>query len=143
MTTYPPASAALRWNIQNSALHVLARTGTPTSLVRYEDVVRDPELVLREAATFAGVPLSDEALRFLSGGDGDGRHADLSAAHTVSGNRVRFLSGRVPIRQDDAWQAAMSAGQRRTVTALTLPLLSRYGYVRSGGWLARNRLRAS
>jgi hypothetical protein len=143
MTTYPPASAALRWNIQNSALHVLARTGTPTSLVRYEDVVRDPGLVLREVAAFAGVPLSDEALRFLSGGDGDGRHADLSAAHTVSGNRVRFLSGRVPIRQDDAWQAAMSAGQRCTVTALTLPLLSRYGYVRSGGWLARKRLRAS
>jgi hypothetical protein len=121
---------------------VLARTGTPTSLVRYEDVVRDPELVLREVAAFAGVPLSDEALRFLGDGDGHGRHADLGAAHTVSGNRVRFLSGRVPIRQDDAWQAAMHAGQRRTVTALTFPLLGRYGYVGGGGWLAQKRLRA-
>ena len=139
MTKYPPASAALRWNIQNSALHVLARTGTPTALVRYEDMVRDPESVLREAAAFAGVPVSDEPLRFLSG-DGVGHHADLgAAAHTVSGNRVRFLSGRVPIRRDDAWQAAMPAGQRRTVTALTLPLLGRYGYVRGGGWLAQKR----
>jgi hypothetical protein len=139
MTKYPPASAALRWNIQNSALHVLARTGTPTSLVRYEDMVRDPESVLREVAAFAGVPVSDEPLRFLSG-DGVGHHADLgAAAHTVSGNRVRFLSGRVPIRRDDAWQAAMSASQRRTVTALTLPLLGRYGYVRGGGRLAQKR----
>jgi hypothetical protein len=55
---------------------------------------------------------------------------------------VRFLNGRVPIRQDDAWQAAMPAGQRRAVTALTLPLLGRYGYVRGGGRLARKRLRA-
>jgi hypothetical protein len=139
MTKYPPVSAALRWNIQNSALHVLARTGTPTSLVRYEDMVRDPESVLREVAAFAGVPVSDEPLRFLSG-DGVGHHADLgAAAHTVSGNRVRFLSGRVPIRRDDAWQAAMPAGRRRTVTALTLPLLGRYGYVRGGGWLAQKR----
>jgi sulfotransferase family protein len=138
MTKYPPASAALRWNIQNSALHVLARTGTPTSLVRYEDVVRDPESALREVAAFVGVPVSDEALRFLGGGNGAGHHADLGAAHTVSGNPVRFLNGQVPIRQDDAWQAAMPAGQRRAVTALTLPLLGRYGYV-GGGRRAQKR----
>ena len=142
MTKYPPASAALRWNLQNSALHVLARNGTPTSLVRYEDVVRDPELVLREVAAFAGVPVSDEALRFLSGGNGVGHDAELGAAHTVSGNPVRFLSGRVPIRQDDAWLAAMPTGQRRAVTALTLPLLGRYGYV-GGGWRAQKRRCAS
>ena len=138
MTRYPPASAALRWNIQNGALHVLARTGPPTLLVRYEDVVRDPESALREVAAFAGVPVSDEALRFLGGGDGAGHHADLGAAHTVSGNPVRFLSGQVPIRQDDAWLAAMPTGQRRAVTALTLPLLGRYGYV-GGGWRAQKR----
>ena len=137
MTKYPPASAALRWNIQNSALHVLARTGPPTLLVRYEDVVRDPEPALREVAAFAGVPVSDEPLRFL-GGDGAGHHADLGAAHTVSGNPVRFLSGQVPIRRDDAWLAAMPTGQRRAVTALTLPLLGRYGYV-GGGWRAQKR----
>src|SRR5689334_6468389 len=136
MTKYPPASAALRWNIQNSALHALARTRTPTLLVRYEDMVRDPELVLREVAAFAGVPVSDEALRFLGGGNGAGHHAELGAAHTVSGNPVRFLSGRVPIHQDDAWLAAMPTRQRRAVTALTLPLLGRYGYV-GGGWRAQ------
>jgi sulfotransferase family protein len=141
MTTYPPASAAMRWNIQNGALHALAAKGVPTSLVRYEDLVRDPERVLREVATFAGIRLGDAALRFL--GDGAGRHADLGTAHTVSGNRLRFATGRIPIRQDEAWRAVMPAGQRRTVTVLTFPLLGRYGYVRSGGWLAQKRLRPS
>jgi hypothetical protein len=89
-------------------------------------------------AAFAGVPIGDEALRFLSGGNGVGHDAELGAAHTVSGNRVRFLSGRVPIRQDDAWLAAMPTGQRRAVTALTLPLLGRYGYV-GGGRRAQKR----
>jgi len=142
METYPPASSALRWNIQNGALQALASKGIPTSLVRYEDVIRDPERLLREVATFAGIHLGDTSLRFL-GGDSAGRHADLGIAHTVSGNRLRFATGRIPIRQDDAWQAAMPTGQRRAVTALTFPLLGRYGYVRSDRWLAQKRLRAS
>jgi hypothetical protein len=139
MTTYTPASAAMRWNIQNGALHALAGRGVPTSRVRYEDLVRDPERVLREVAAFAGIQLGDAPLRFL-GGDGADRHADLGTAHTVSGNRLRFVTGRIPIRQDDAWRAAMPAGQRRAVTALTFPLLGCYGYVRGGGWLAQKRV---
>ncbi len=42
---------------------------------------------------------------------------------------MRFTTGRVRVRQDDTWQAAMLASKRRTVTALTLPLLMRYGYL--------------
>jgi hypothetical protein len=55
--------------------------------------------------------------------------AELTATHTASGNPMRFATGRVRVRQDDTWQAAMLASKRRTVTALTLPLLMRYGYL--------------
>jgi hypothetical protein len=41
---------------------------------------------------------------------------------------MRFATGSVAIRPDDRWRTAMPAGQRRAVTALTLPLLARYGY---------------
>jgi hypothetical protein len=41
---------------------------------------------------------------------------------------MRFATGRIPIRMDDRWRAALPAAQRRRVTALTLPLLVRYGY---------------
>ena len=42
---------------------------------------------------------------------------------------MRFATGKVPIHSDDRWRAAMPAADRRTVTALTLPLLSHYGYI--------------
>jgi hypothetical protein len=128
MATYKPASAALRWNLQNSALQLLSQLGTPTLRVRYEDFVRAPAVTLSEIAAFAGLPSAPD-LGFL-GTDGPGRWwAELAATHTASGNPMRFTTGRVPIRYDATWQTAMLAGNRRTVTALTLPLLMRYGYL--------------
>ena len=129
MTRYSPATSAAQWNLQNGAMHLLARTGTPVLRVRYEDAARAPEATLRKIAAFAGLPAGGSALAFLGGADGD-RWAKLSTAHTASGNPMRFATGRIPIRQDENWRIAMPAGQRRMVTALTLPLLSRYGYAR-------------
>jgi hypothetical protein len=45
---------------------------------------------------------------------------------------MRFATGRIPIRADDEWRTAMSGAQRKTVAALTLPLLAHYGYLRRG-----------
>jgi len=131
MTTYAPTRAAGQWNAQNGALQLLARRGSSVLRVRYEDLVKDPELTLRRAATFAGVPAGDLSLPFLHAG-GDERYAELTTAHTASGNPMRFTTGRLGIRGDDRWRAAMPDGHRRTVTALTLPLLRRYGYVGPG-----------
>jgi hypothetical protein len=129
LVTHSPANAAARWNVQNASMHMLARTGTPVLRVRYEDLVRDPERAIRQIVTFAGMPGSTAALEFV-GADHSGRWADLNATHTASGHPTRFLTGRIRIRPDEAWRAAMPTGQRRTVTALTLPLLARYGYLR-------------
>jgi hypothetical protein len=128
MATYKPASAALRWNLQNSALQLLSQLGTPTLRVRYEDFVQDPAATLSEIAAFAGLPAGPD-FEFLAA-DGPGRwRAELAATHTASGNPMRFTTGQVPIRYDATWQTAMLTGNRRTVTALTLPLLMRYGYL--------------
>ncbi len=128
MSTYTPASAALRWNLQNSALQLLSQLGTPTLRVRYEDFTAAPAATLSRIAAFAGLPGGPE-FGFL-GTDRPGRWwAELGAAHTASGNPMRFTTGRIRIRHDDTWQTAMVAGNRRTVTTLTLPLLMRYGYV--------------
>jgi hypothetical protein len=43
---------------------------------------------------------------------------------------MRFRTGQITIRQDERWRDAMPAGQQRAVTALTFPLLARYGYLR-------------
>lgn len=128
MTTYSPARAAAQWNAQNGALQLLARRGTPVLRLRYEDFVAAPEQSVRQAARFAGLGSVDLPLGFL-GSDGESPCALLSQAHTASGNPLRFAIGKVPISSDDRWRAAMPAAERRTVTALTLPLLSHYGYI--------------
>src|SRR5262249_31784621 len=89
MTTYFPASAAGHWNAQNAALHLLARRGTPVLRVRYEDLVQATEQTLRRAATFAGLPAGDLTLPFLHA-EGDEPYAELTTAHTASGNPIRF-----------------------------------------------------
>jgi hypothetical protein len=128
MRTYSPLSSAMSWNTQNSAMELLARTGTPILLVRYEDLAGNPVGTLRRIAAFADLPADATALRFL-GDDNSGRWAELSAAHTVSGNPMRFTTGRIAIRPDEAWRDALSAQKRRAVTTLTFPLLVHYGYL--------------
>jgi hypothetical protein len=129
MATYSPAGAAGHWNTQNGALQLLARRGTPTLRIRYEDLVLAPDVALQAMAAFAGLDVGDADLAFL-GGDGAARWAEFHEAHTASGNPVRFTTGKIDIRADERWRTAMPAMHRRTVTALTLPLLTYYGYVR-------------
>jgi hypothetical protein len=128
MTTYSPARAAGHWNAQNGALQLLTRRGTPVLRVRYEDLVEATEQTLRRAATFAGLPAGDLTLPFLHA-EGDDPYAELTTAHTASGNPMRFRTGRLPIRGDDRWRSAMPPEHRRIVTALTFPLLKRYRYL--------------
>ncbi len=131
MTRYSPVRAAREWNTQNGALQLLARGGggVPVLRIRYEDLVAAVKPTLRDIAGFAGITVEDAGLAFVSGG-GQSQRAQLSQAHTAAGNPMRFTTGQITIRPDDRWQTAMPAGQRRTVTALTLPLLRHYGYVR-------------
>lgn len=128
MSTYSAASAAARWNIQNSAVQLLSRLGTPTLRIRYEDLVHDPAATLREIVAFAGLAAGAES-GFLHS-EGPGRWwAELGATHTASGNPMRFKTGQIQIRRDSTWQDAMLPSKRRTVTTLTLPLLMQYGYL--------------
>jgi hypothetical protein len=54
--------------------------------------------------------------------------AELSTAHTVSGNPSRFTTGPVQIAADDRWRSASRGRDLAIVTAITLPLLRRFHY---------------
>jgi hypothetical protein len=110
---------------------LLAATGTPTLLVRYEDLVARPYETFAEIAEFTGVASGPQQFSFI-GTDEAGPWADLGVAHIPSGNRMRFQTGRIPIRLDDEWRRSMPPTDRRAVTALTLPLLRHYGYLALG-----------
>ena len=123
MTRYSPARSALLWNAHNAAFGLLARRGVPVRRLRYEQFLADPRAGLRDLAAYAGIPVADADLDFL----GDG-YADLSVGHSAAGNPMRFTVGRVPLRRDDAWWAALPPGQRRLVGAVCAPMLRAYGY---------------
>jgi Sulfotransferase domain len=124
----PPSRSARRWVGVNAMFHVLARTGVPTRFMTYESVVRSPRERIAEILAFAGVDFSAEELDFISAN----RTVDLGVTHTVEGSRTRFEAGPVPLRVDDEWRTRMNSRDRRLVTAMTWPLLARYGYGTSG-----------
>src|SRR5262249_39684390 len=85
MAQWSPAKTAVHWNAENAAFALLARRGTPTTVLRYEEFLRDPAGALRQSAEFAGLPAGDAALAFLTESSGI-VSARLSANHTASGN---------------------------------------------------------
>lgn len=120
-----PARTAVRWTLDNALYEILGHTGTPSTIVRYEDLVAHPRETTRELAQFLGLdPLAvDTVFR-------GPQEVDLALEHSVWGNPMRLSSGPVSVRADDEWRNQLDAKSRRTVTALSWPALARYGYLR-------------
>jgi hypothetical protein len=122
MPQYSPTQASALWMAHNAMFEAVAAAGTPRLFVRYEDFAQTPGETLATVARYAGLPLPSAP----SPGDDD---LLLRPNHTVAGNPMRFHTGRLAVRADDEWRTAMAPGRRRVVSALTLPLRARYGYL--------------
>ena len=115
MATYSPAGAAAPWNLQNSALQLLAQLGTPACGCGTRTSPRARAATLARSPAFAGLP-GGAAYRFL-GTDGTRRWAELGPRTPRPGNPMRFTTGRVPIRRTSAggprcWPAAGARSPR-------------------------------
>ena len=146
-----PGVTALWWMSDNLLLDSLRLLRVPAYRLRYESLVARPRehaaAVLRLAGAGGALGPGAAVAPGASAGPtaagpgatavpdlgfiGDGQ-VDLGVNHTVAGNPMRFRQGRLALKADDEWSTAMPSGQRRTVTAITWPLLLRYGY-RLGG----------
>lgn len=122
MRRYHPVRIALRWSTRNWLMEMLARRG-PHLFLRYEQLVATPRESLADIADLLGISTDGTELCFISDGE-----VHLRPGHSVQGNPMRMRQGPVPLKLDEEWRSAMPAGQRRAVTALTLPLLRHYGY---------------
>ncbi|WP_110180502.1 sulfotransferase [Nocardioides solisilvae] len=122
MPRFSPARSTALWVSGNLTVEALAWRGTPLARLRYEDLVADPEGEV--AAAWAALDLPGEpALPML------GPHeVDLGPCHSVAGNPMRFRTGPTALRADEEWRSRMPARDRRLVTALSAPLLRRFGY---------------
>jgi len=119
-----PRKTSVKWTWFNLSYPVLRWFGTPMLRIRYEALVRQPTAVVARVAEFLGLSLAPGDLDFLHDGS-----VDLPIGHIPAGNRMRMVSGTVPLRVDDAWRDGLDPSARRLVTRLTWPLLKHYGYL--------------
>ena len=121
MVRFSPTKSSALWDTWNASAEALwRRTPQKYLRVRYEDFVANPRASLESILELMGVsaelPLAGE------------REVRLGVSHTVSGNPNRFETGPVELRPDREWKDKMNPRDKLLVTALTFPLLKRYGY---------------
>jgi len=119
----PLKKSALLWDVWNVMVERTSSgpSAVPYLRVRYEDFTSRPVETLRQILAFVDEDRDVETVL----GDGWVR---LDGAHSVGGNPNRFRNGLIPLRADQDWVAALGTWPLLTVSALTLPLLVRYGY---------------
>jgi hypothetical protein len=120
-----PAGAAARWAACQGQAELLRRNGVRVRRVRYEDFVRQPRQIVEDVLTGLGVPCGPAELKHI----GEGR-VTLGSSHGLSGNPSRFSDGDMVLRNDEAWREKMPRADRAVVTAIGLPFLVRYGWLR-------------
>ncbi len=125
MPRYPSLRSAMAWDLANLAAEATRPSGFPYVRVRYEDLVTDARCEIERIVDSLSLGPAD-----LSHMEGARLH--LGTAHTTAGNPVRFQEGWIELRADDEWRTRMNGADRSAVTAITLPLLRRYGYATSG-----------
>ena len=122
MVRFSPAKSSALWDSWNASAEALWRRAPQGYLrLRYEDFLADPRKSFEEILDLVGERDAEPPLV------GE-REVKLGVSHTVSGNPNRFETGAVKLRTDREWISRMSPRDRALVTALTLPLLLRYGY---------------
>jgi hypothetical protein len=122
MPVHRPSRSAAFWSLENLALDLLHGASRGYHVLRYEDLAGQPQAALGAALQGIGMTVD---LGFLRD-----HRVHLGQNHTVAGNPLRFQRGDLAISPDTEWQSQMGWGARRAVTALTWPLLLRYGFRR-------------
>ena len=122
MPRYNTAFGAARYVGYNAEMHLVGR-GSPYMLMRYEDLVVEPEAKIREALRFIDSSADFDLSRFI-GPDG----VKLGMNHTIAGNPMRHESGWIALRPDESWREKMPRSRQLAIASLTFPLLRKYGY---------------
>lgn len=115
-------SAAI-WDAWNIGAEILERTLVAPHRflrLRYESFINQPHETLASIITAAGLEADPATVVH-------GRTVTMKQGHTIAGNPVRFNQS-MELRPDTEWQTATPIGKRILTTAMTWPLLLRYGY---------------
>ncbi len=114
-----PTGSAVGWNARNVSAESLRLFSQKYTRLRYEDLTADPVSELERVLGWSNRHSRESP---TGGTDNSGLY------HTVSGNPSRLTPGPLKVSTDLEWISSMSSRDRKSVTALTCPLLLRYGY---------------
>lgn len=117
-------TVAVHWNVGHTFAPIAARRLAAATVCRYEDFARQPRTTIDNILNDLG--MGNVALSpFVS------EHSVcLRDNHSLWGNPDRSNHGVVAIRPDDQWRQQMSGWKKLEVSALTLPWLIKYRYLR-------------
>ncbi len=123
------------WMLVNLVAGMVRTVGSDNAmLVRYENLVTTPQVVLGQIATLANVDLTEVARAATAG-------ESMRIRHIISGNRLR-MAGSVTLQADQEWIQMLSRTDRRICWTLAGWMLQRYQYSRDNE-LASNSRRAA
>lgn len=108
------------WMFDNIFVEILKRKTKNNTLIRYEDFVSDPIVLLKNS--LKDIQLPDSDFDFFTSPD----TVDLQKSHTVCGNPMRFRDGEVKLKLDERWKSNMPRFKKDVVGAITSPLLLYY-----------------
>ncbi len=129
MVRHSPVASSSRWMARNLATEALWRRSKERySMLRYEDFVAEPQRTIRQVLELAG----EERASLPHVAE---HEVKLGLNHNIWGNPSRFRTGTVKIRPDTEWTSRIKPGDSTLVSALTFPLLVRYGYPLATGGL--------
>lgn len=117
MPRYSTLAAVTNWSIYSILFHALGLLHVDVKTVHYENFMKNPVEVVREILEFAGIQPSPEDTAHM-----DSNGVNLSVHHTVAGNPMRMLTGRIEFRTDEAWKAKMPPWDKALAGFLSLPM---------------------
>ncbi len=116
---------SLGWDTLNLVTEAILRDPRRYMRVRFEDFVGEPRAVVERILDMTQERVGK--LPFTGT-----RTVELPPTHSRGGSPSRFDTGTIELRVDDTWKQKMKSSDKAVVTALTRPLLSRYGYSDGG-----------
>lgn len=118
-----PMKSSMLWDLWNATSEAIwARNRDRYLRLRYEDFIERPRASVAQILALVGD--DGQAPDFF-----DDCMVELRPNHTAAGNPNRLHSGVVELRHDMQWVQRMPCRTRALVTAVTAPLLIRYGYL--------------
>lgn len=123
MSQYSIIKATQDWILSNLLVEYLKIKIKQHKTVSYEIFSQFPKTTIINLIKWLQIDFSEKKISFFE----DEKVVQLERInHTVSGNPVRFIQGRVEIKTDTEWMYNMSIFKKNIVSILTYPFLIYY-----------------